>query len=43
MEIQYMKQPTEYLCGQACVAILANASVDEVIEVIQNDKGVLFP
>lgn len=39
MEIQYMKQPTEYLCGQACVAMLANVSVDEVIEVIHNDKG----
>lgn len=39
MEIQYIKQPTEYLCGQACVAMLANVSVDEVIEVIQNDKG----
>ena len=39
MEIQYIKQPTEYLCGQACVAMLANVSVDEVIEVMQNDKG----
>lgn len=39
MEIKYIKQPTEYLCGQACVAMLANVSVDEVIEVIQNDRG----
>ena len=37
--IQYIKQPTEYLCGQACVAMLANVSVDEVIKVINNDKG----
>lgn len=39
MEIQYRKQPTEYLCGQACVAMLANVSIDKVIEVIHNDKG----
>lgn len=38
-EIKYIKQPTEYLCGQACVAMIANASVDEVIQVMQNDKG----
>lgn len=37
--MQYIKQPTEYLCGQACVAMLAGVSVDEVIDVIQNDKG----
>lgn len=39
MEIQYRKQPTEYLCGQACVAMLANVSIDKIIEVIHNDKG----
>lgn len=38
-QIKYIKQPTEYLCGQACVAMLAGASVDEVIQVMQNDKG----
>ena len=34
-EIKYIKQPTEYLCGQACVAMIANVSV----EVMHNDKG----
>ena len=38
-ESQYSEQPTEYLCGQACVAMLANVSVDEVIQVINNDKS----
>ena len=37
-EIHYIKQPTEYLCGQACVAMIANVSVDEVIMVMNNDK-----
>lgn len=39
MEITYIKQPTDYLCGQACVAMLAGVTVDEVIELINNDKG----
>lgn len=38
-QIRYIKQSTEYLCGQTCVAMLANVSVDEVIHVMQNDKG----
>lgn len=38
-QIKYIEQPTAYLCGQACVAMLADVSVDEVIEVMQNDKG----
>lgn len=38
-EIKYIKQPTEYLCGQACVAMIANVSVDDVIKVMNNDKG----
>ncbi len=37
--ILYIKQPTEYLCGQAVIAMLANVTVDEVIGVMQNDKG----
>ena len=36
IEIHYIKQPTEYLCGQACVAMIANVSVDEVIQVMNN-------
>lgn len=38
-EINYIKQPTEYLCGQSCVAMLAGVTVEEVISVMQNDKG----
>lgn len=38
-EINYIKQPTDYLCGQACVAMLAGVTVEEVIAVMQNDKG----
>ena len=38
-KIEYIKQPTEYLCGQACVAMLAGVSVEEVISVMKNDKG----
>ena len=38
-EISYIKQPTEYLCGQTCVAMIANASVDDVIRVMGTDKG----
>ena len=39
MEIKYLKQPTEYLCGQACVAMVAGVTVDDVINILQNDKG----
>ena len=34
-EIHYIQQPTEYLCGQACVAMIANVSVDDVIRVMK--------
>ncbi len=37
--IRYLKQSTGYLCGQAVIAMLAGVSVDEVINVMQNDKG----
>ena len=37
--ITFIKQPTEYLCGQAVIAMLAGVSVDEVISVMQNDRG----
>ncbi|MDD4772706.1 MAG: GNAT family N-acetyltransferase [Eubacteriales bacterium] len=37
--ITFIAQPTEYLCGQAVIAMLAGVSVDEVISVMQNDKG----
>ena len=38
-KIEYIKQPTEYLCGQACVAMLADVTVEDVVSVMQNDKG----
>jgi RimJ/RimL family protein N-acetyltransferase len=38
-KITYIKQPTEYLCGQAVIAMLANVSVDEAIEVVDTDRG----
>ena len=38
-EIRYIKQPTEYLCGQACVAMIADVSINEVIRVMNNDKS----
>lgn len=37
--INYIKQPTDYLCGQACVAMLAGVTVEEVVSVMKNDKG----
>ena len=37
--IIYIEQPTEYLCGQAVIAMLVGVSVDEVVSVMQNDKG----
>lgn len=41
-KIDYIKQPTEYLCGQACVAMLVGATVEEVVAVMKNDKGTLY-
>ncbi len=38
-EIHDIQQPTEYLCGQVCVAMIAGVSVDEVIRVMNNDKA----
>lgn len=38
-KINYIKQPTDYLCGQACVAMLADVTVEEVVSVMKNDKG----
>ncbi|MBQ9768359.1 MAG: hypothetical protein IJW37_09685 [Lachnospiraceae bacterium] len=38
-QINYIKQPTDYLCGQACVAMLAGVAVEEVVSVMKNDKG----
>ncbi|MDF2686701.1 MAG: hypothetical protein K0S55_1883 [Clostridia bacterium] len=41
--INYIKQPTGYLCGQSVIAMLAGVTVDEVIAVMQNDKGTSIP
>lgn len=38
-KINYIKQPTDYLCGQTCVAMLAGVTVEEVVSVMENDKG----
>lgn len=37
--INYVEQPTGYLCGQAVIAMLADVSMNEVISVMQTDKG----
>jgi len=37
--ISWIKEPTGYLCGQSCVAMLAAVSVDEVIKIMGTDKG----
>jgi RimJ/RimL family protein N-acetyltransferase len=37
--IKYVKEPTGYLCGQTVIAMLADISVDEVIDVIGHNKG----
>ena len=39
-KINYIKQSTEFLCGQACVAMLAGVTVEEVVSVMENDKGI---
>jgi len=41
--IQYVKEPTGYLCGQSVIAMLADVPVDEVIAVMQNDQGTPTP
>ncbi len=41
--INYIKEPTGYLCGQSVIAMLANVSVDEIISVMEHDKGAGIP
>ena len=41
--IAYIRQATEYLCGQAVIAMLAGVPVEKVIDVMQNDKGTDVP
>ena len=41
--ITYIQQPTEYLCGQSVIAMLAGVPVEEVIGVMQNDRGTDIP
>ena len=38
-EIHCIHQPTEFLCGQACVAMIAGMSVEDVIRVMNNDQA----
>ena len=35
-KINNIKQPTDYLCGQSCVAMLAGVTVEEVVSVMKN-------
>lgn len=37
--IHYIKQPTNEQCGQACVAMLAGVTVEEVVAVMNNGGG----
>lgn len=37
--ISHIKEPTGYLCGQSCVAMLVSKPVDEVIDIMNTDKG----
>jgi RimJ/RimL family protein N-acetyltransferase len=37
--IKYVKEPTGYLCGQSVIAMLADVSVDEAIDIIGHDRG----
>ena len=36
--IHYIAQPTPTTCGQACIAMLAGVSVEEVCQVMDNDS-----
>lgn len=38
-DIQYVKQPNGYMCGQACVAMLAGVTAEEVASVMHNDQA----
>ena len=37
--IKFIEQPTEYLCGQSVIAMLAGVSIDEVIKSMRTDMG----
>jgi len=37
--ISYIKEPTSYLCGQSCIAMLAAKPVEEVIDIMNTEKG----
>ena len=41
--IRLQEQPTEYLCGQAVIAMLADVPVYDVVAVMQNEKGASTP
>ncbi|MEN1760396.1 DUF1905 domain-containing protein [Anoxynatronum sibiricum] len=36
--ISYLKQPSDGYCGQACLAMLAGVSVDEVVRIMKSRK-----
>ncbi len=37
--MRYIEQTTPYLCGQACVAMLADVTIEEVVNVMKTDLG----
>ena len=38
MNITYIHEPTDLQCGQAVLAMVLNKSVDEIIELLGNDR-----
>ena len=40
--VDLIEQPTVYTCGQACIAMLAGVSVEEVCNVMKNDKSTTY-
>lgn len=39
MNTQLLEQPLEGLCGQTCIALLTNSTVDEVVKHTKRGKG----
>lgn len=37
--MELIMQPTYFTCGQACIAMIAGKSVDEVIKDMKTDKA----
>ncbi len=37
-KIKYVKEPTDLQCGQAVLSMLANKSVSEIVELLNNER-----